>query len=121
MSRLHEPAAGMLLPTQCLRQQAGMHKRLCLSGDAVRQRISSPYFTCKMIAFRDFSSTAYGRPEGLDHALVEANEWLHRTGLKPLNIETLTKFAGGGMANLVSSDIGVRIWYVVGTDAGAVR
>jgi hypothetical protein len=44
-----------------------------------------------MIAFRDFSSSEYGRPEGLDRALVEAN------------------------------DIGLRIWYLVGPDTGAGR
>jgi len=74
-----------------------------------------------MIAFRDFSSARFGRPEGIDRALVEANEWLLRTGVKPLNIETLTHFSGGGMANLVSSDVGLRVWYEVATDAGAVR
>jgi len=73
-----------------------------------------------MIAFRDFSSTEYGRPEGIDRALTEANEWLQRTGTKPLNIETLTKVTGGGLANFSSSDIGLRIWYVIGTDRGAV-
>lgn len=71
-----------------------------------------------MIAFRDFSSNEFGRPEGLDRALVEANEWLLRTGVKPLNIETLTRIAGGGMASLHSSDIGLRVWYQVGMDAG---
>jgi hypothetical protein len=67
-----------------------------------------------MIAFRDFSSAEYGRPEGIDRALVEANEWLKRYGIKPLNIETLTKVSGGAAANLSSSDIGLRVWYVVG-------
>lgn len=66
-----------------------------------------------MIAFRDFSSAEYGRPEGIDRALIEANEWLLRSGVKPLNIETLTRVTGGGLANFTSSDIGVRIWYVV--------
>lgn len=74
-----------------------------------------------MIAFRDFSSVQFGRPEGLDRALVEANEWLQRTGVKPLNIETLTKLAGGGTGNLASSDIGLRIWYVVGAQANAAQ
>jgi hypothetical protein len=74
-----------------------------------------------MIAFRDFSSGEYGRPEGIDRALVEANEWLLRTGVKPLNIETLRKVSGGAMANLTSSDIGLRIWYLAGVDAGAAR
>jgi hypothetical protein len=66
-----------------------------------------------MIAFRDFSSVQYGRPEGIDRALVEANEWLLRTGVKPLNIETLKSISGMGAMNLTSSDIGLRIWYVV--------
>jgi hypothetical protein len=74
-----------------------------------------------MIAFRDFSSAEYGRPEGIDRALVEANEWLQRTGTRPLNIETLTKVTGGGLANFSSSDIGLRVWYVIGTDSGPVR
>ena len=72
-----------------------------------------------MIAFRDFSSHAFGRPEGIDRAMVDANEWLLRTGVKPLNIETLRNFSGGAMANLTSSDIGLRVWYVVGQSAGA--
>lgn len=74
-----------------------------------------------MIAFRDFSSVQFGRPEGIDRALVEANEWLQRTGVKPLNIETLTKLAGGGTGNLASSDIGLRIWYVVGAQVNAAQ
>lgn len=69
-----------------------------------------------MIAFRDFSSIEYGRPEGIDRALVAANEWLLRTGVRLLNVETLTKISGGGLANFTSSDVGVRVWYVV--DAG---
>ncbi|MFN3791723.1 hypothetical protein [Massilia sp.] len=73
-----------------------------------------------MIAFRDFSSSEYGRPEGIDRALVEANAWLQRTGVKPLNIETLTRIAGG-MASLRTSDIGLRVWYLVGADGGAGR
>ena len=74
-----------------------------------------------MIAFRDFSSPDYGRPEGIDRALVEANEWIIRTGVKPLNIETLTKVTGGGMANLTSSDIGLRVWYVIGPEHSTAR
>ena len=71
-----------------------------------------------VIAFRDFSSAQYGRPEGIDGALVQANEWLQRTGIKPLNIETLTKAAGS--ANYSFSDIGLRVWYVIGTDNGPI-
>ncbi|TFW30504.1 hypothetical protein [Massilia horti] len=74
-----------------------------------------------MIAFRDFSSAEYGRPEGIDRALVEANEWMLSAGIKPLNIETLTKVTGGGFANLRSSDIGLRIWYVIGPDLNDAR
>lgn len=74
-----------------------------------------------MIAFRDFSSNAYGRPEGIDQALVEANEWLLRIGVQPLNIETLTKVTGGGLGNFSSSDVGLRVWYVVSTDVRAER
>jgi hypothetical protein len=74
-----------------------------------------------MIAFRDFSSAVYGRPQGIDQALVEANEWLLRIGVKPLNIETLTKVTGDGLANFTSSDIGLRVWYVVSADVSAVR
>lgn len=69
-----------------------------------------------MILFRDFTSAAYGRPEGIDQALVAANEWLLRVGVKPLNIETFTK---GGLVNSTSSDIGLRVWYVVGADRDA--
>lgn len=72
-----------------------------------------------MIAFRDFSSDEYGRPEGIDRALVEANEWMNRTGIKPLNIETLRKVTGGGVAKLTSSDIGLRVWYVISSEHGA--
>lgn len=67
-----------------------------------------------MIAFRDFSFSQFGRPEGIDRALVEANEWLQRSGIRPLNIETLKNVTGGGMANLVYSDVGLRVWYEVG-------
>ena len=74
-----------------------------------------------MIAFRDFLSVEYGRPEGIDRALVEANEWLQGTGTKPLNIETLTKVTGGGLAKSSSSDIGLRVWYVSGMDSGPAR
>lgn len=69
-----------------------------------------------MIAFRDFSCSEYGRPEGIDRALVEANEWLQRTRINPLNIETLAKITGGGLAHFSSSDIGVRVWYIIGKD-----
>lgn len=70
-----------------------------------------------MIAFRDFSATDFGRPEGIDRALVEANEWLIRTGVHPLNIETLRNI--GGVMSVSSADIGVRVWYIV--NPGPVR
>lgn len=72
-----------------------------------------------MIAFRDFSVEKFGRPVGIDGALVAANEWLHRSGIVPLNIETLTKVSGGGVANIIISDIGLRVWYQVGVDTNA--
>lgn len=72
-----------------------------------------------MIAFRDFSSKHFARPEGIDHALVEANEWLVRTGIKPLNIETLTQFDGTRQMN--SASIGLRVWYLVGASDSAAR
>lgn len=72
-----------------------------------------------MIAFRDFTSVEFGRPEGLDRALVAANEWIARTGIAPLNIETLTRTTGGGVSNIVISDIGLRVWYQVGSAANA--
>jgi hypothetical protein len=74
-----------------------------------------------MIALRDFSSAEYGRPEGIDRALVEANEWLQRTGIKPLNIETLTKATGGAITSFSSSDVGLRIWYVIGAGGSPIR
>lgn len=70
-----------------------------------------------MIAFRDFSSRAYGRPEGIDHALVQANAWLQRSGVTPLTIETLRQLTGGGTAAVAASDVGLRVWYLVGAAA----
>ena len=63
-----------------------------------------------------FSSTDYGRPEELDRALAEENDWMRRTGIKPLGVETLTKVTGGSSTTFSSSDIGLRVWYVIGTD-----
>lgn len=74
-----------------------------------------------MIAFREFSATAFGRPEGIDSALVQANEWLLRTGVQPLNIETLRNITGGGMASLHIAEAGLRVWYRVGQDGAPVR
>jgi hypothetical protein len=67
-----------------------------------------------------FSSAEYGRPEGIDRALMDANEWLQRTGIKPLNIETLTKVSGGGLATFSTSDNGVRVWYLTGIEKSPV-
>ncbi|GAB2862045.1 hypothetical protein GCM10027277_33260 [Pseudoduganella ginsengisoli] len=67
-----------------------------------------------MIAFRDFSPRQTDQSAGIDRALVEVNQWLARTGIKPLNIETLRNVTGT-MA-ISSSDVGLRVWYmVVGT------
>ena len=67
-----------------------------------------------MIAFRDFRSTTPGSPlsDGMDKALVAANEWLNNTGIRPINIETLGEVRGTMSVNHV--DRGVRVWYEVG-------
>jgi len=71
-----------------------------------------------MIAFRDFSPRQSGQPIGIDRALVEANEWLARTGIKPSNIETLKNVSG--TMTISSSDVGLRVWYsVIGTNDAA--
>ena len=69
-----------------------------------------------MIAFREFLPRQSGQLVGIDRALVEANEWLIRTGTKPLNIETL-KNVSGKMA-ISSSDVGIRVWYLVVATTG---
>ncbi|MBY0243110.1 MAG: hypothetical protein K2X55_27770 [Burkholderiaceae bacterium] len=64
-----------------------------------------------MIAFRDFLPRQSGQHAGIDRALVEANEWLTSTGIKPLNIETLRSVSG--TMTISSSDVGLRVWYLV--------
>jgi hypothetical protein len=67
-----------------------------------------------LIAFRDFRSelTMSPRSEGIDAALVGVNEWLARTGIKPLNVETITEVSGN--LSTRSTDRGIRVWYRVG-------
>lgn len=66
-----------------------------------------------MLAFRDFISTTSGSPlsEGIDGALVAANEWIERTGIRPTSIETLTELRGSMSIQSVSK--GLRIWYEI--------
>ena len=66
-----------------------------------------------MIAFRDFRSSTFGSPlsDGIDSALVAANEWLERTGIQPINIETLTELRGNVSVESVTR--GLRIWYEI--------
>lgn len=65
-----------------------------------------------MIAFRDFTASTPGSPlsDGVDKALVAANEWLARTGIRPLNVETLS---GGSFGWKTNADRGLRVWYEV--------
>ncbi|MYN44711.1 hypothetical protein GTP23_06435 [Pseudoduganella sp. FT93W] len=67
-----------------------------------------------MIAFRDFRSNTPGSPlsDGIDRAMVSANEWLKETGVQPLNIETLVETRGSLSVGRVER--GLRIWYVIG-------
>jgi hypothetical protein len=66
-----------------------------------------------LIAFRDFRGAG---PDGLDVALVATNEWLARTGIQPLNVETIVEMRGGMMSRPAqSSDRGIRVWYEVGS------
>ncbi|MGZ5200557.1 MAG: hypothetical protein ACXWC4_12365 [Telluria sp.] len=66
-----------------------------------------------LLAFRDFRSTVPSSPgsDGMDAALVSANEWLARTGIEPLNVETLVEAYGRLAAN--STDRGIRVWYEI--------
>ena len=70
-----------------------------------------------MIAFRDFSPRQSGHPAGIDRALLEANEWLIRTGIAPLNIETLRNVSG--TITISSADVGLRVWFLVLGTTGA--
>ena len=66
-----------------------------------------------MIAFRDFRSSTPGSPlsDGMDKAIVSANEWLDRTGIRPINIETIAEVRGTMSVDHV--DRGVRVWYEI--------
>ena len=68
-----------------------------------------------MIAFKDFRSTTSGSPlsDGIDRALVLANEWLAKTGVRPVNIETLTETRG--VVSIFQVERGLRVWYEVGS------
>lgn len=66
-----------------------------------------------MIAFRDFRSSTSGsaHSDGLDKALVLANEWLGKTGIRPLNVETINDVSG--VISVDNVDRGMRIWYEI--------
>lgn len=68
-----------------------------------------------MIAFKDFRSSTSGSPlsDGIDRSLVLANEWLQKTGVRPVNIETITE-TRGTMA-ITQVERGLRVWYEVGS------
>lgn len=68
-----------------------------------------------MIAFKDFRSSTPGSPlsDGMDRSLVLANEWLEKTGVQPINMETMTE-TRGWMA-LVKVERGIRVWYEAGS------
>ncbi len=63
-----------------------------------------------MIAFRDF--VAKHDVDGIDGALVAANDWLLRTGVRPLNVETIRTHARGSVG-VDAVERGVRVWYEV--------
>lgn len=66
-----------------------------------------------MIAFKDFRSATTGSPlsDGIDRSLVLANEWLLKTGVRPVNIETITETRGSMAVSQVER--GLRVWYEV--------
>jgi len=66
-----------------------------------------------MLAFRDFCSSTPGSPltDGIDGALISANEWIGRTGIRPINVETLTEFRGN--MSIKSVTRGLRVWYEI--------
>ncbi len=67
----------------------------------------------RMIAFRDFRSSKPGSPlsDGMDKAILSVNEWLEKTKIQPINIETLTEFPDTRSVSAV--DRGVRVWYEI--------
>ena len=66
-----------------------------------------------MIAFKDFRSSTPGSPlsDGMDRSLVLANESLLKTGVRPVNIETITETRG--WTALAKVERGIRVWYEV--------
>lgn len=68
-----------------------------------------------MIAFKDFRSTTSGSPlsDGMDRSLVMANEWLVNTGVRPINMETMTETRG--WMTLTKVERGIRVWYEAGS------
>lgn len=66
-----------------------------------------------MIAFKDFRSNTPGSwlSDGIDRALVHANEWLIETGTRPLNVETIVETRGSISVSRVER--GLRIWYEI--------
>lgn len=61
-----------------------------------------------LLAFRDFRGAG---TDGLDAALVSANEWLAHTGIRPLNVETIVEAHARVASN--TTDRGVRVWYLI--------
>ena len=66
-----------------------------------------------MIAFKDFRSTTSGSPlsDGIDRSLVLANEWLEKTGVRPVSIETIKETRG--VVTIIQVERGLRVWYEV--------
>ena len=66
-----------------------------------------------MISFKDFRSTTSGSPlsDGIDRSLVLANEWLEKTGVRPVSIETITETRG--VVTIIRVERGLRVWYEV--------
>jgi hypothetical protein len=90
-----------------VRSESGQYNRLLITlrgGFKMKKHL---------IAFRDFRSTVTASPssDGLDAALVSANEWLARTGIQPLNVETIVETRG--RMETVSTDRGIRVWYEI--------
>jgi hypothetical protein len=68
-----------------------------------------------MIAFQDFRSSTSGSPlsDGMDRSLVLANAWLEKTGVRPVNMETIME-TRGWMA-IAKVECGIRVWYEAGS------